>query len=55
MSGQGLWTAWVFWTRLARLPVFFMNALVDTGIIVFLMVYVIMPRYTQLIKRWLYS
>ncbi|MFA6009339.1 MAG: hypothetical protein WC799_05090 [Desulfobacteraceae bacterium] len=26
-----------------------------TGIVVFLMVYVVMPRYTKLIKRWLFT
>lgn len=30
------------------------TSLVITGIIVFLMVYVIMPRYTRLVRRWLY-
>jgi antibiotic biosynthesis monooxygenase (ABM) superfamily enzyme len=32
-----------------------LNALVATGIVVLLMVYVVMPRYTRLIQRWLYS
>ena len=26
-----------------------------TGVVVFLMVYVVMPRYTKLIKRWLFT
>lgn len=34
------------------------NRLVDTfvvtGLVVFLMVYVVMPRYTKLVKRWLF-
>lgn len=29
--------------------------LVVTGVVVFLMVYVVMPRYTKLIRRWLFS
>lgn len=32
-----------------------LTALVVTGIVVFLMVYVVMPRYTKLIKRWLFT
>jgi uncharacterized protein len=31
------------------------TTLVVTGILVFLMVYVVMPRYTRLIKRWLFA
>jgi antibiotic biosynthesis monooxygenase (ABM) superfamily enzyme len=31
------------------------TTLVVTGIVVFLMVYVVMPRYTRLIKRWLFN
>jgi len=31
------------------------TTLVVTGIVVFLMVYIIMPRYTRLIKRWLFN
>lgn len=31
------------------------TTLIVTGIIVFLMVYVVMPRYTKLIKRWLFD
>ena len=31
------------------------TAFVVTGTIVMLMVYVIMPRYTKLVKRWLYA
>ena len=31
------------------------TTLVNTGIIVVLMVYVIMPRYTKLVKRWLFA
>jgi antibiotic biosynthesis monooxygenase (ABM) superfamily enzyme len=26
-----------------------------TGTVVFLMVYVIMPRYTKLVRKWLYD
>ncbi|SHF91079.1 hypothetical protein SAMN04487965_2929 [Microbulbifer donghaiensis] len=32
-----------------------LNTLLITGIIVFLMVYAIMPRYTRLIRRWLFD
>lgn len=32
-----------------------LTTLAVTGTIVFLMVYVVMPRYTKLIKRWLFS
>jgi hypothetical protein len=32
----------------------FLTTLVVTGAVVFLMVYVVMPRYTRLIQRWLY-
>jgi antibiotic biosynthesis monooxygenase (ABM) superfamily enzyme len=31
------------------------NTFAVTGTIVMLMVYVIMPRYTKLVKRWLFS
>lgn len=31
------------------------TALFVTGIVVFLMVYVVMPRYTRLLKRWLFA
>jgi antibiotic biosynthesis monooxygenase (ABM) superfamily enzyme len=33
----------------------FLMTLVVTGIVVFLMVYVVMPRYTKLIRRWLFK
>jgi len=33
----------------------FTTTLLDMGIIVFLMVYVVMPRYTKLIHRWLFA
>jgi antibiotic biosynthesis monooxygenase (ABM) superfamily enzyme len=33
----------------------FLSTLVVTGIVVFLMVYVVMPRYTKLIRRWLFK
>ena len=32
-----------------------LTTLVVTGAVVFLMVYVVMPRYTKLIKRWLFD
>lgn len=32
-----------------------MTTFAVTGIVVFLMVYVVMPRYTKLIQRWLFS
>ena len=33
----------------------YLTTLVVTGTVVFLMVYVVMPRYTDLIKRWLFT
>lgn len=33
----------------------FTNTLAVTGVVVFLMVYVVMPRYTRLIQRWLFN
>lgn len=33
----------------------FLTTLVVTGVVVYLMVYVVMPRYTRLIQRWLYE
>lgn len=33
----------------------YLDTLVITGIVVALMVYVVMPRYTRLIQRWLYK
>ncbi len=33
----------------------FLTTLVVTGVVVFLMVYVVMPRYTKLIHRWLFK
>jgi hypothetical protein len=32
-----------------------LTTLAVTGTVVFLMAYVIMPRYTKLIKRWLFT
>jgi uncharacterized protein len=32
-----------------------LTTLVVTGVVVFLMVYVVMPRYTRLIQRWLFK
>lgn len=40
-------------TGLAEWP--FFTTLVATGVTVFLMTYVVMPRYTKLLKRWLFS
>lgn len=34
---------------------YFLTTLAVTGTVVFLMVYVVMPRYTALIKRWLFT
>jgi len=31
-----------------------LNTLCVTGVVVFLMVYVVMPRYTRLVQRWLF-
>ena len=33
----------------------FTYTLATTGIVVFLMVYVVMPRYTKMVQRWLFS
>jgi antibiotic biosynthesis monooxygenase (ABM) superfamily enzyme len=33
----------------------FLTTLAVTGVVVFLMVYIVMPRYTRLIKRWLFT
>lgn len=33
----------------------FLNTLTVTGTVVFLMVYLVMPRYTKLIQRWLFT
>jgi antibiotic biosynthesis monooxygenase (ABM) superfamily enzyme len=35
-------------------PYHYSDALVNSGLIVFLMVFVVMPNYTKLIKKWLY-
>jgi uncharacterized protein len=32
-----------------------LDSLVVTGVVVFLMVYVVMPRYTRLVSRWLFK
>lgn len=34
---------------------YLLTTLIVTGTVVFLMVYVVMPRYTKLIKRWLFT
>lgn len=33
----------------------FVSTFVATGLVVFLMVYVVMPRYTRLVQRWLFA
>jgi antibiotic biosynthesis monooxygenase (ABM) superfamily enzyme len=33
----------------------YLDALLVTGVVVFLMVYVVMPRYTSFIKKWLFE
>ncbi|MEJ1958052.1 MAG: hypothetical protein WDM70_00110 [Nitrosomonadales bacterium] len=33
----------------------YLNSFVVTGMMVFLMVYVVMPRYTKLIHKWLFN
>jgi antibiotic biosynthesis monooxygenase (ABM) superfamily enzyme len=33
----------------------FLSTLVGTGVVAFLMVYVVMPRYTKLVARWLFA
>jgi len=33
----------------------FLSTLIVTGIVVYLMVYTVMPRYTKLIQRWLFK
>ncbi len=32
-----------------------LTTLIVTGVVVFLMVYLVMPRYTRLVQRWLFS
>ncbi|MEZ0130577.1 antibiotic biosynthesis monooxygenase, partial [Flavobacterium sp. LBUM151] len=42
--------------RLLKIPAnHYFDALVNSGFIVFLMVFVVMPNYTRLIKKWLYK
>ncbi|MDW8848628.1 antibiotic biosynthesis monooxygenase [Flavobacterium sp. MMLR14_040] len=42
--------------RLLKIPAnHYFDALVNSGFIVFLMVFVVMPNYTKLIKKWLYK
>ena len=36
-------------------PNVLLNTLATTAVVVYLMVYVIMPRYTRLVRRWLYG
>jgi len=35
--------------------VFPLNMVFDTALVVFLMVYVVMPRYTKLVRKWLFQ
>jgi len=42
--------------RFLKIPPFhYSDALLNSGIIVFLMVFVVMPNYTKLIRKWLYK
>jgi antibiotic biosynthesis monooxygenase (ABM) superfamily enzyme len=41
------------WAGIPRLPA--LDGLVVTAVIVFMMVYVVMPRYTRLMARWLFT
>jgi uncharacterized protein len=42
--------------RLLKIPTnHYFDALVNSGFIVFLMVFVVMPKYTRLIKKWLFK
>lgn len=42
--------------RLLKIPAnHYFDALANSGFIVFLMVFVVMPNYTKLIKKWLYK
>jgi hypothetical protein len=41
--------------KLAIADNYYIKILVVTGIVVSLMVYVVMPRYTKLVSRWLFS
>ncbi len=42
--------------QLLRIPEnFFLNTFLITGIVVWAMVYVVMPRYTRLVQRWLFD
>jgi antibiotic biosynthesis monooxygenase (ABM) superfamily enzyme len=41
--------------RLGAPPSHAFTVLVVTAVVVFLMVYVVMPRYTRLIRRWLFN
>ncbi|MBJ6750316.1 antibiotic biosynthesis monooxygenase [Geomonas anaerohicana] len=40
--------------RLGIPPLPYLDTLVVSGVIVFLMVYLVMPRYTRLVQRWLF-
>lgn len=42
-------------SRLGAADNHLLTTLIVTAIVVFLMVYVVMPRYTKLIKRWLFT
>jgi len=42
--------------RFLKIPAYhYFDALVNSGFIVFLMVFAVMPNYTKLIKKWLYK
>jgi len=42
--------------RLLQIPAYhYFDALVISGVVVFLMVFLVMPNYTKLIKKWLYK
>ncbi|QWV95354.1 antibiotic biosynthesis monooxygenase [Geomonas oryzisoli] len=41
--------------RIGVPPLPYLDTLFISGIIVFLMVYVVMPRYTRLVQRWLFA
>ncbi|MET3534986.1 antibiotic biosynthesis monooxygenase [Chryseobacterium limigenitum] len=42
--------------RFLKIPAnHYFDALINSGIIVFMMVFVVMPNYTKLIKKWLYK
>jgi antibiotic biosynthesis monooxygenase (ABM) superfamily enzyme len=52
--GVPMVVAWIL-SRVGFPDNHYLATLIDTGTVVFLMVYVVMPRYTRLIQRWLYE